>query len=269
MVSDTPANTVVWADDGATETSADGLVGFAIVSQFNNLHHAFRPRALTPAVEREMMDWAVERRRQRGSPDGTPMTLDAAAREDDAATRAFLRRHGFTPTGDTTIHMVRALADTVAEARPPTSYTLRPLAGKDEVPAYVAAHQAAYGTQKMTAATRLAIMRSDSYRPSADLVAVTPDGTVASFCVCLVDADANTRWGQSAGEIAIVGTRPDHQRRGLARAMIFAGLHALRDLGLATATLTTSGANVGAIQLYESLGLRQDYAIAWYSCPVA
>lgn len=264
-VSDTPANTAVWEDD----TPGDGLAGFAFVSPFNNLHLAFRPGALTPAVERELMDWAIDRRRRRGGPDGMPMTLDAAARSDDETHVALLRRHGFAPGPDTTIHMERALADPIPAAHVPSGYIIRPLAGAAEVPAYVAVHQAAYGTQKMTSASRLAIMRGDMYRPGADLVVVAPDGTLAAFCVCLVDDDTNQREDRQIGEIAIVGTHPAHQRRGLGRAVVLAGLHALRALGLETAVLTTAGDNTYAIRLYEALGFRADYTIQWYSLAVS
>ena len=181
--SENPSNTVIWED------ASGELLGFAIVSQYNNLRFHFRPGSLTSHIERQMMDWATAcmNLRLSNQTDRQPLTLDACARDDDAAKVALLERHSFAPTDVQTLYMVRPLHEPFPEPRLPDGFVIRPLAGESEVAAYVAAHRAAYGTSYMTVEGRLAIMKQPSYLPELDLVATAPDGTLAAFCVCSID----------------------------------------------------------------------------------
>lgn len=258
-VSDTPNNTLLWED-------TDGeLAGFVIVSQYRNLHYHFRSGVSTSDLEEELMGWAVERVRLMAIGDTGPVTLDAAARDDDILKKSLLQRHGFMPSDDITVRMSCSLAQPLPQPQLPLGFTLRPLAGEDEVPAYVAAHRAAYGTENMTVELRLSIMRQPHYRPELDLVAVAPDGTLAAFCVCSKDDMENEREGSSEGEIAIVGTHPAFREQGLGRATVLAGMHALQQHGLDTAFLTVAGDNAPAIHVYTTVGFRPDWQIRWFA----
>jgi GNAT superfamily N-acetyltransferase len=52
------------------------------------------------------------------------------------------------------------------------------------------------------------------YRLEDDLVVETSDGSLAAFALCWFDQDGRV------GELEPVGTHPDHQRRGLSRAIV-------------------------------------------------
>jgi ribosomal protein S18 acetylase RimI-like enzyme len=255
-----PEHTLLW------ELPGGGLAGFGLVSEYRNLYYRFRSGALTDAVERELMGWAVARARLIPGGD-EPLTLDAAARDDDTEKVGLLLRNGFAPTGDVTLRMERSLREPFPEPEPPPGFALRPLAGEREVPAYVAAHRAAYGTERMTEAGRLAIMRQPHYRPDLDLVAVGPDGALAAFCVCAIDAEENARTGREEGEVAIVGTRPEFRGRGIARNMVLAGMRALRGHGMETAYLTVAGDNAAALRAYEAVGFRPGWRLRLYARP--
>ncbi len=69
------------------------------------------------------------------------------------------------------------------------------------------------------------------------------------------------------GEVYVVGVDPAEQGSGLGRALTLAGLHHLRDLGLAQAMLYVDEDNVPAIRMYESLGFTRARVDAMYRRP--
>ncbi len=97
----------------------------------------------------------------------------------------------------------------------------------------------------------LRFMRSPAYEPEHDLVASAADGRVAAFAIYWPDAEL------SLAVFEPVGTDPDFQRRGLARALISAALVRLEKMGIETTRVQTNGDNHAAIALYESCGFVQ------------
>jgi predicted N-acetyltransferase YhbS len=89
-----------------------------------------------------------------------------------------------------------------------------------------------------------------------DLVAIAPDGEVAAFTT--IWFDDVTR----CGVYEPVGTKPEHQRHGLASSLIIEGMRRLKRMG-ATLALTTGG-TPHANALYESvLGPSYDMYQPW------
>ena len=66
------------------------------------------------------------------------------------------------------------------------------------------------------------------------------------------------------GEVYVVGVDPAEQGSGLGRALTLAGLHHLRDLGVAQAMLYVDEDNVPAIRMYEGLGFTRARIDAMY-----
>jgi mycothiol synthase len=58
------------------------------------------------------------------------------------------------------------------------------------------------------------------------------------------------------GEIYIIGVQPEHQGRGLGRALVVAGLDHLAAVGAKTGMLYVDHTSRGAMLLYEDLGFR-------------
>jgi mycothiol synthase len=69
---------------------------------------------------------------------------------------------------------------------------------------------------------------------------------------------------RSIGEVYVVGVDPGQRGTGLGRALTLAGLHYLRDRGLAEAMLYVDEDNVPAIRMYEGLGFTRWSTDAMY-----
>lgn len=94
------------------------------------------------------------------------------------------------------------------------------------------------------------------YRRDLDLVAVTDQGEVASFCTVWYDDVTRT------GAFEPVATVPAHQRHGLARAVMTEGIRRLMTLGAAHATVGSYSDEAGA--LYAAMGFTQyDLSDRW------
>jgi mycothiol synthase len=69
---------------------------------------------------------------------------------------------------------------------------------------------------------------------------------------------------EGTGEVYVVGVDPGERGTGLGRALTLAGLHYLRDRGLAEAMLYVDEDNVPAIRMYEGLGFTRWRTDAMY-----
>ena len=93
----------------------------------------------------------------------------------------------------------------------------------------------------------------------ADLSLVAADGDqVVGLCLCIVNEERMQWLGRRDGYVDTLCVRPSHQRKGLGAALLLAGLHALREAGMASATLDTDEDNpTQAARLYEGVGFRE------------
>ncbi len=96
-----------------------------------------------------------------------------------------------------------------------------------------------------------------SFHPDLDLVVVAPDGAFAAYAGIPYDR------ANRLGIFEPVCTHPDHQRKGLARALMQEGLLRLRALGAQYAMVDT-GDMVPANQLYEAMGFSEIHRGAYW-----
>ena len=249
----------LWEDDRRQ------LVGFAYVSQYQNLVDVFEAGEFTPAIETEMVDWAVTAMQRRNQESGKTETLDASALESDLPRLAFLERHGFQRQAESSILMACPLDQPIPEPQLPPGFTIRPLRGETEIEAYVALHRAAFGTGNMTVEYRRTIMSAPDFIPELDLVAVAPNGELAAFCVCQIfPDDAPRAGGHKEGWTDPMGTHPTYQRLGLAKALILTGMRLLKERGMDMAILGTSSQNLAMQRTAEAVGFRKATNTLWY-----
>jgi len=244
------ANTRLWFDDGKP-------VGWAYVDEFNNLRWEIDGQ-YGERIGAEIVEWGESCIRKKLA-NGETSTLDASCREDYAERISFLKRHGFRQTQDTTIYMTRPLSEPIPEPELPQGFVIRPIKGTEEAEAVASMHRAAFGTEYMTTESRLVIMNTSEYDPSLDLLVIAPNETVAAYCTCSVNDQTKV------GLTDPVAAHPSYQRMGLARALLLKGMQMLKERGMKSAHLGTSGDNTSMQKTAESVGFTVEYRTIWFS----
>lgn len=151
----------------------------------------------------------------------------------------------------------RALAAPIPEALPPPGYSVRALGDGAELLERCFASGLAFHPDEIQHALDNRedvtwyrnIQNAPLYRRDLDLVVLTPDGAVASFCT--VWFDDVTR----CGAFEPVGTAPAYQRRGLGKAAMCEGLRQLRRMGADMAYVGSY--DTAAHALYASVGFTE------------
>ena len=237
------------------------IIACAYVDSYNNLLFEIHPAQRSEALETEIMDWGLACMKKRNQETGASSTLDASCSAADVERLAFLERFGFVREPIRSLQYSRPL-DGAIEAIPfPSGFSVRCVRGESEVEALVALHRAAFGTEHMTVEERIAIMHAPNYVPELDLVAVGPDGELSAFCICELEGEGETKVGFTDP----VGTHPRYWRLGLGRAILGAGLRALKERGAVRAELGTSSANISMQRLAEHMGFACVAENLWFS----
>ncbi len=218
-----------------------------------HVHPLFR----TVDLEVEMMTTA-ETQYAITQPDGQ-QKLTIWCPEDDLVRRDILTRRGYTRQNFPEYQRRRYSSQPVASVPAPPGYTLRAQAGEEELPArswasWKAFHPAEPDSKYQGWEWYRSVTHAPLYRKDLDLVAVAPNGEVAAFCTLWYDPETST------AAFEPVGTHPDHQRRGLARALMSEGLRRVHRLGANLVTVGSYSETAGA--LYASVGF-SEYSLSF------
>ncbi|MGH2460774.1 MAG: GNAT family N-acetyltransferase [Chloroflexota bacterium] len=243
---------------------SDGsLAGFAAWQQvFTVLDVATHPDAQAGGFDDEIVTWAIECFARLGRERRHRLPYWIGVRDDQPERAALAERHGFVRREWTMIQLSRSLDAPIPDAALPDGFRVRPLAGTTEIAAYVATHQAAFESEAMTVDWRRRVLASPAYQSDLDLIAEAPDGRLVAFAIGWLGSRAD---GSTVSQFEPVGTHPDFQRRGLARALLVEGLHRMRAHGAVEALVETDLSRVAARQLYESVGFRVEHRIWMYA----
>ena len=230
-------------------------VGFSLLDG-SFIAFEISPQVAFDDLARQMIAWSMERLASGDGSPAPPVELVTACREEDTRRIAFLERQGFVAQPVRTLRFIRSLEESPPAPRLPEGFLIRPIAGEDEVVAWVALHRAAHGTENMTIEFRLSMMRTPEYDRELDLVAVAPQGQLAAYVMCHFSPEENLLRKQKVGFTDPVATHPDFQRRGLARALLLTGFSRLKERGMDFAEVATWGENIEMIRAAESVGYR-------------
>jgi GNAT superfamily N-acetyltransferase len=98
-----------------------------------------------------------------------------------------------------------------------------------------------------------------------DLVIEAPDGRLAAYCVCTIDHANNQRTGRKVGATDPIATHPDFQRRGLAFALLLAGMALHKERGMNAAEMSITSANLPMLAAASKAGFRIVSRKYWFS----
>lgn len=228
----------IWRDQ------AGELSAFVTMSGENTVLMQVKP-ALRGAVglEDQVLAWAKE---QRPSASYTFHAFDS-----DQATLAWLAERGFQLGEWGIIYFRRSLDAPIEPANLPEGFVLRQVNDHD-VDERSAAHCSAFVPSGLSPHYYRRLRSRPGYDPELDLIAVAPNGQIASFCNLWYDVQ------NRVGYFEPVGTRPEFRRLGLSQNVLREGFRRLQARGARECLVPTSLSNLPAQGLYRSLGFTED-----------
>jgi len=206
------------------------------------------PDLRTPELEEEMV--AAAEQHLPLAIAGDQRGLRVYASGHDEMRHEILTRRGYT-RGDWPEHQRRRSLDLpIPDVPVAEGYTVRALGGVEELPArswvsWRAFHPDEPDEDYQGYEWYHNIQRIPLYRRDLDIVAVAPGGEFAAFCTLWYDDVTRT------GYFEPVGTAPEHQRRGLAKAVMYEAMRRLKRMGGTLATV--GGYSPAANALYTSV----------------
>ena len=250
---DYPDNIGLWVN-------AEGqLLAWAVMqTPFWTIDYAYHPDADTN-LHRQLLAWVDHRARQAlDTPSGRPswFVMVFASQTDrirDLEEVGFASQANAGEDSWSKVLMQRSAQIPVADYALPAGFIIRPLAGENEVEAYVQLHRTVFESKNMTAEWRTRTLRRPEYLSDLDLVAVAPDGRLAAFCVCWLNNNSEEK---PSGQIEPLGVHEDFHKLGLGRAILSEGLRRLYLCGADRIYVETDKYRNAALELYEAVGFR-------------
>jgi ribosomal protein S18 acetylase RimI-like enzyme len=210
------------------------------------------PKLRRPGLEEEMIAVA-EKHLAIPGPHGK-RKLRIWTNEFDLMRKDILTRRGYTKSDWPEFQRRRPMSLPVPDVPVAKGFTVRALGNVEELTARTLVSWKAFHPDEPAEHYKgwewyRNLQRAPLYRRDLDIVAVAPEGDFASFCTVWFDDVTRT------GAFEPVGTAPEHQRRGLGKAVMCAGLRQLNRLG---ATMAYVGSyETAAHALYASVGFTE------------
>jgi mycothiol synthase len=231
------------------ETSGGEIAAVVNPEDRHNIYFQVHPKHRSIELEEEMLD-AAEKHVVFRSAD-SKVHLRMHAHENDIVREKLFKVHGYSPTEDVETQHFRYLDRDIPEAFIPDGFTIRSLGDEKELPARSWASWRGFHPNEPPEKYEgwewyLNIQHCPLYRRDLDLVAVAPNGDIASFTTIWYDDFTLTAYCEP------VATHPEYLRMGLARACLTEGMHRLKQLGCVLAFVSSEEPKVH--QVYHSIG---------------
>lgn len=246
------------ADARLVEDRAGQVVGYGMVVD-DGAFGAIRPEAEGRGAGSALLDWIEQRERERGR----SVHRQAVAAANRAAA-AFLPSRGYSLTRSN-YRMIRPLTGAVetweleeVTLRLPEPADLEAMHAVDarafaDDPGYVPGSVAQFREEHLEA---------HDVAPELSRVALAEDRLVGFLLV-------RRRENESVGYVDLLAVDPDHQGKGIGRALLLDAFQSFAAAGLQQAQLGVSSVNAPALNLYKSAGMTPRFQHDIYERPTA
>jgi mycothiol synthase len=231
----------------------DRLLGWGIYFPWSDFNVFIQPQLCGTDWAMEINTWMEDKSTELARQQGHTYLQRTNVAETDKCMCEHLCQRGFQHVPTDLLALRCSLEDEIPSPVLLEGYTLRPVEQVD-VDSRAAAQHAAMQSDAPWQVYRQKyrhFVASPGYSKGRDWTVIAPDGRVAAFCLVWPDDISQV------GQIEPVGTHPDFQRKGLGKAVMYAGMRYLRNQGMRTARICTLADNLAAIRLYESVGFRE------------
>jgi ribosomal protein S18 acetylase RimI-like enzyme len=248
--------TALWED------ASGQLVAYALIAQpGSSLTFQVHPEAQGQGLEADALGWGLAQMQLIAQARGAPRDLWCRCHAVEQERRSLLEAAGFHPLFEPDLRLVHPLAAPLPPVSLPQGFSLKRGITPLEFDAYQELHQAVFDGMSMN----MDYHESSAYQGELDLIAVGPTGQFGAFCQCELKWVADSRGEHLAGEVGLIGTRPELTHRGLGRALLLTALGLLHERGATSAYLETSESHVPAQRLFKSVGFVHLSTWRWYA----
>lgn len=238
------------------ETSDGDLAAFIVPENPGEATFNIHPRYDTAELLEEMFSVALAQYGR--TQDNKSHQLTTWIPENDLIRQQIAAQLGFQKADYPEYQRRRLMSEPIHEVPIPAGYTLRSLGDSSEIPARSWLSWKAFHSKEPDEKYKgwdwyNCIQNAPLYRRDLDLIAVAENGEFASFCTIWFDDYTRT------ASFEPVGTHPDHQKKGVGKALMTEGLKRIKRLGATLSTVGSYSEPAGA--LYASIGFR-DYLLS-------
>jgi len=218
------------------------------------VHPAWRRRG----IGRRLLRRAHQRAQERlGEVTSEMVYFDADCEHREAGRRALFESFGMRPTRYF-LDMAYAPLEGIPEPHFPSGVAVRTWVRGQDDEATLAAFNEAFADhwdfKPEPLEEWLHWANLPRFRPELNLLA-TAGEEIAGLCLCDVNQEHIARVGRNEGWVDVLGVRRPYRHQGLGRALLLAGLHAMKEAGMESAMLGVDAESLtGATRLYESVG---------------
>ncbi|HEX2623366.1 MAG TPA: N-acetyltransferase [Phototrophicaceae bacterium] len=237
-------NAAVWEDE-----QGHMRVFAALQFPWLTFDYAIHPEVRNLDLEIQVIAWAETRLRAIAHETNDEFPFNISVYADEQERIALLEAQGYTRWENHIVVMSRPL-DELPVPKIPAGFTIRPLAGEQEIEQYAALQRLAFDSTTMTPLWRSHTLHAPLYNPELDLVAVSPDGQLVGFCIC---------WYQPAlktAQIEPLGVHPDFQQLGLSQALMAENFRRAANIGAESIRVETYSFSQPALKAYETAGFQ-------------
>jgi len=192
-------------------------------------------------LEMDMLKWAE----QAWAKDRSPLTTTTW--DTDAWRQRLLLEMGYQKGESAGFVRKYDLQLPIHEVNLPDGFRLMTMAEYGSPEGYVEAVRGAFGRPVLNMDWFRSKISAPGYSDAWNILAVASDGRCASFC------DARIDWKRGYAEVDPIGTHPDYQRQGLARACVLECFHRLRESGVRYAFIGSAEEPAPSNRLYDAL----------------